>query len=406
MYSYKSTSTQIKGTVVSSGTNVATLDTNAAATTDLYNGWTLTILNGTGAGQIRVIIDYTDARLTTVNEDWTTAPDGTSEYALNEAQFIIDDVNGVKNLIVPSSTTDPVTAYVPAGSLRFNTTGDELEVGKNDNTWSSIGGGGGGGGLPANFVKGLILTYNSTSTIDITAGTIVVNGTTVTYGGGTGISHGSPGNSATLRGDVINFSINSSGTIVAEGYDTVTPPTYSDTLFGWYWSGTRRFIGSVMIAHSSQTIVSFAYSGTGNNLLYIKKDASAAEDNRIYDTSTFAFQHNTFSAIHRLACPVSTTAVHISIYLSDNSSTAGLWGIGIGGKTVGNGELSSVNSAEGYSLLMIDDHTSGSAGKIRGTGKLILTPADTQQIRYYARSTDGAAYVTQSTNLVGLEFER
>lgn len=49
---------------------------------DRYNGWVIEITGGTGAGQKRVITDYSAARVATVNKDWVTTPDATSQFKL------------------------------------------------------------------------------------------------------------------------------------------------------------------------------------------------------------------------------------------------------------------------------------------------------------------------------------
>lgn len=50
---------------------------------DFYNGWTVEILSGTGAGQTRTVTDYVSAsNVATVGVAWTTQPDATSVYLL------------------------------------------------------------------------------------------------------------------------------------------------------------------------------------------------------------------------------------------------------------------------------------------------------------------------------------
>lgn len=73
----------INGTAQAGGATtlqLAAADTQAA---DYYNGWTIKITDGTGAGQSRTVIDYdgTDVMIDPA-EPWATAPDGTSSYAL------------------------------------------------------------------------------------------------------------------------------------------------------------------------------------------------------------------------------------------------------------------------------------------------------------------------------------
>jgi len=50
---------------------------------NFYNGWTVEILSGTGAGQTRTITDYANATdIATVGVAWATQPDATSVYLL------------------------------------------------------------------------------------------------------------------------------------------------------------------------------------------------------------------------------------------------------------------------------------------------------------------------------------
>lgn len=68
-----------------SGSNVNTikLDSAASATNNLYNGLTVIILSGTGAGQARTIIGYNGtSKQASVDRQFTTAPDNTSVFAL------------------------------------------------------------------------------------------------------------------------------------------------------------------------------------------------------------------------------------------------------------------------------------------------------------------------------------
>ncbi len=64
--------------------NQMQLTLNSNNTADYYNGWTVTIVRGAGAGQSRQITDYDGAtqRITGMNSDWLISPDTTSEYVL------------------------------------------------------------------------------------------------------------------------------------------------------------------------------------------------------------------------------------------------------------------------------------------------------------------------------------
>lgn len=69
----------VTGTATAGDTATITLDETDAA--DTFNGWLICIDDGTGAGQIRLIVDW-DGSDATVHYDWDTEPDETSEYTL------------------------------------------------------------------------------------------------------------------------------------------------------------------------------------------------------------------------------------------------------------------------------------------------------------------------------------
>jgi len=58
------------------------LDAGAVATNDFYNSLICDLIAGTGAGQSRVIIDYTSARIATLDSGWSQNPDNTTVFAL------------------------------------------------------------------------------------------------------------------------------------------------------------------------------------------------------------------------------------------------------------------------------------------------------------------------------------
>ncbi len=64
--------------------NQMQLTLNSNSTADYYNGWTVTIVRGAGAGQSRQITDYDGMtqRITGMNSDWLITPDTTSEYII------------------------------------------------------------------------------------------------------------------------------------------------------------------------------------------------------------------------------------------------------------------------------------------------------------------------------------
>lgn len=81
------------GTVVSATTTATILDTGALATSGYYVGARLRIVSGTGAGQERVITEYTSGRVAT-HAEWTTAPDSTSTYVVEPARVSLASADG------------------------------------------------------------------------------------------------------------------------------------------------------------------------------------------------------------------------------------------------------------------------------------------------------------------------
>lgn len=71
------------GTAQAGASTTITLASGASATNDLYNGLTVQIYSGTGAGQSRRISDYVGStKVATVLEAWGTTPDNTSAYQI------------------------------------------------------------------------------------------------------------------------------------------------------------------------------------------------------------------------------------------------------------------------------------------------------------------------------------
>jgi hypothetical protein len=100
----------IKIGLAAAGTSTTiTLDSNASATDDFYNGDLILIDAGTGLGQVRVITDYTGAtKVATVHTAWSTTPDTTSEYIVEAAHPYMVDIEADAAAIVLDTGTDGV----------------------------------------------------------------------------------------------------------------------------------------------------------------------------------------------------------------------------------------------------------------------------------------------------------
>lgn len=79
------------GTLQAGGAATATLDSSASATNNYYNGDILLLVGGTGVGQSRVITAYDGTtKISTVNASWTTNPDSTTRYVIQQGSRTID----------------------------------------------------------------------------------------------------------------------------------------------------------------------------------------------------------------------------------------------------------------------------------------------------------------------------
>lgn len=91
------------GTATAGGASTITLAAGASALDDLYTGWTIRIIGGTGAGQEATIDDYVGAtKVATVDAAWATPPDATSQY-------IVFNADHQPRYVAGSRFTSPVT---------------------------------------------------------------------------------------------------------------------------------------------------------------------------------------------------------------------------------------------------------------------------------------------------------
>jgi len=75
------------GTAAAGGATSITLDGTASAVDDYYNGMTVEILSGTGAGQTKVITDYVGSTKVATVSTWSVNPDNTSVYSVKTNIF-------------------------------------------------------------------------------------------------------------------------------------------------------------------------------------------------------------------------------------------------------------------------------------------------------------------------------
>ena len=87
------------GTAQSGGSATITLAANESTTDDYYNNYYITITSGTGSSQNKTITDYNgNTNVATVNTNWTTVPDNTSVYTINDV-FTFDTFTELEILI-------------------------------------------------------------------------------------------------------------------------------------------------------------------------------------------------------------------------------------------------------------------------------------------------------------------
>ena len=100
-----------RGTASAGAASTITLQSNHAAVDNIYNGQRIKIIQGTGAGQERIISSYVGAtKIATVSVAWTTVPDATSVYGIE---------NGPTDIAVPAPTYDS-TVPAPVIGLGFS----------------------------------------------------------------------------------------------------------------------------------------------------------------------------------------------------------------------------------------------------------------------------------------------
>lgn len=153
--------TLITGTAVAAGSSSITLDSDAVAQADIYNGNLIVITGGTGAGQTRRIIDYTAARVATVDLAWVSTPNATSTYELVAAptSYLADE----GTVAAADATSVTLASTAPAGDDTLN------------NALITITGGTGSGQTR------VITDYNGTSKVATVAAWSVTPDTTSTY---------------------------------------------------------------------------------------------------------------------------------------------------------------------------------------------------------------------------------
>jgi len=93
--------TKMRGTAVSATSTTIVLPSTFSATDDVYNGRTLRITAGIGLGQSKSIADYTGATKTCTVTTWTTTPDSTSIFEIDNGPIDTALATPTYSAIVP-----------------------------------------------------------------------------------------------------------------------------------------------------------------------------------------------------------------------------------------------------------------------------------------------------------------
>lgn len=119
-----------EGVAQAAAASTITLAATASVTDDTYNGQTVFIRSGTGAGQARIITDYVGStRVATVDSAWATTPDTTSAYQVIASPTVGDNI----------LATQTAVAALPSNASIADAVWDELLTGGDHNIASSAG---------------------------------------------------------------------------------------------------------------------------------------------------------------------------------------------------------------------------------------------------------------------------
>jgi hypothetical protein len=100
------------GTAQAGAASTITLAAGANANDDFYNGATVTIYGGTGAGQTRQIQDYNGtSKVATVNRAWAVTPSTDSTYLISPNDWMLAITAQMLNSVITAAAFDSSTAY-------------------------------------------------------------------------------------------------------------------------------------------------------------------------------------------------------------------------------------------------------------------------------------------------------
>lgn len=121
------------GTAASATSTTVTLDTGVEAEADRYNGWLIHITGGTGAGQKRLIVDFSAARVADVSHAWATNPDATSLYSLYKRRYFYRESTATD--VSENIPLSPITQVATALKLSCPEDAEDIERGGRTETF-------------------------------------------------------------------------------------------------------------------------------------------------------------------------------------------------------------------------------------------------------------------------------
>jgi hypothetical protein len=112
-----------EGTAQAGGASTIQLASTAEAINDIYNGYFIRTLSGTGSGQTRTISDYDGGTLTaTVGTAWSPQPDATTVYAVVPGGHLVSDNPSPDPGLTAGDVYEVLTTYDVASVSDVNST--------------------------------------------------------------------------------------------------------------------------------------------------------------------------------------------------------------------------------------------------------------------------------------------
>lgn len=112
----------LTGATVAAAASTITLDGSAVGVNNYYDGQTIQIISGTGAGQARVITGYTSGKVATVSDAWATQPTAGAVYVIHPLGDVEVSLNNDKTgyaLTVTPPTVSQIRTEMDSNSTQL-----------------------------------------------------------------------------------------------------------------------------------------------------------------------------------------------------------------------------------------------------------------------------------------------